>query len=161
MRGVAPSVRFRIGVAFACAEVAMNLAGAMGALIVGKLIGPVAAYLGFGALIALGAYMIKESRSELSAASKLDLSRGSGLALAAISVSLDSLGVGFSILYVGVPLIEALTIIGVVSIAATTLGLTIGARIGARAEQSAAFLGGLLLLLTGLTLFVLKALRGS
>ncbi len=139
----------------------MNLAGAMGALIVGKLIGPVAAYLGFGALIALGAYMIKESRSELSAASKLDLSRGSGLALAAISVSLDSLGVGFSILYVGVPLIEALTIIGVVSIAATTLGLTIGARIGARAEQSAAFLGGLLLLLTGLTLFVLKALRGS
>lgn len=152
---------FRIGAAFACAEVVMNLAGAMGALLLGRLIGPVAAYLGFGALIALGAYMMKESRSELSAASKLDLSRGSGLAVAAISVSLDSLGVGFSILFIGVPLIEALTIIGVASIAATMLGLTIGARIGARAEQSAALLGGLLLFLTGLTLFVLKALRGS
>jgi manganese efflux pump family protein len=152
---------FRIGAAFACAEVVMNLAGAMGALLLGRLIGPVAAYVGFGALIALGAYMMKESRSELSAASKLDLSRGSGLALAAISVSLDSLGVGFSILFIGVPLIEALTIIGVVSIAATMLGLTIGARIGARAEQSAALLGGLLLFLTGLTLFVLKALHGS
>jgi len=107
----------------------------------------------------LGIYMMRESRRELSEGAKLDLSQGFGLLLAALSISLDSLGIGFSILYIGVPLVESLTIIAVVSVCATTLGLALGQRIGSRVEGNAAFLGGLLLLLTGVVFTVLKALN--
>jgi putative Mn2+ efflux pump MntP len=137
----------------------MNVVGAGLGLAVGKLIGAAAGYIGFAALIGLGIYMMKESRSELSEGAGLDLSRGFGLLLASLSISLDSLGIGFSILYIGVPLVESLVVIGIVSVSATTLGLALGERIGARAEGNAAFLGGALLLLTGLVFAVLKALN--
>jgi manganese efflux pump family protein len=156
---VSGGVKIRIGIAFACAEIAMNLLGAALGVAAGKTIGTVAGYIGFGALIVLGAYSMKASGGELSGSSTLDLSRGWGLLLASLSISLDSLGVGFSILYIGTPLIESLAVIGAVSIAATTLGLAIGRYVGAYVEQRAAFIGGLLLVLTGLALIGLKALH--
>jgi putative Mn2+ efflux pump MntP len=159
VRGVPREVKVRIGIAFACAEILMNVIGAALGLAVGRLIGGVAGYLGFAALIGLGLYMMWESRSDLGETSKLDLSKGWGLALASLSISLDSLGIGFSILYIGAPLLETLVVIGVVSVCATTLGLSLGGRIGGAAEQHAAFLGGLLLLLTGVVFTVLKALN--
>jgi manganese efflux pump family protein len=159
VRGVPRATKIRIGIAFACAEIVMNLVGAGLGLAVGKLIGGVAGYIGFAALIALGIYMMRESRSELSEGATLDLSQGFGLLLAALSISLDSLGIGFSILYIGVPLVETLVVIGIVSVCSTTLGLSLGQRIGAHAEENAAFLGGLLLLLTGILFAVLKALH--
>lgn len=159
VRGVPKAVKLRIGIAFACAEIVMNLIGAGLGLVAGKLIGGVAGYIGFTALIGLGIYMMKESRDELSEGSRLDLSQGFGLLLAALSISLDSLGIGFSILYIGAPLVETLVVIGVVSVCSTTLGLSLGQSIGSRAEQNAAFIGGLLLFLTGALFATLKALN--
>jgi manganese efflux pump family protein len=135
----------------------MIVAGAGLGLAAGAAIGPVAGYFGFAALVALGAYTIRASRAERSEASKFDLSHGWGLAVASLSISLDSLGIGFSILYIGAALVESLAIIGVVSIGATTLGLIVGQRVGARAERNAALLSGVLLVLTGLTFILLKA----
>ncbi|HVA33135.1 MAG TPA: manganese efflux pump [Candidatus Baltobacteraceae bacterium] len=156
IRGVPRALKIRIGIAFAFAEIAMNVVGAGLGLAAGKLLGDWAGYIGFVALILLGAYMMKESREELAESSRLDLSRGWGLALAALSISLDSLGIGFSILYIGVPLFESLAVIGIVSVCATTLGLSLGRRLGGYAEESAAFLGGLLLALTGATFIALR-----
>ncbi len=116
IRGVPPGVKWRIGIAFACAEVLMNLIGAGVGLAAGRFLGDVAGYIGFVALVALGLYMIKESRSEFSGASKLDLSKGWGLTVASLSISLDSLGIGFSILYIGVPLPISLVIIAISSV---------------------------------------------
>ena len=48
--------------------------------------------------------MIRESRTDLGESSRLDLSSGHGLLLASLAISLDSLGIGFSILYIGVPM---------------------------------------------------------
>jgi putative Mn2+ efflux pump MntP len=158
VRGVSPRQKVRIGIAFACAEVVMNILGACLGLLAGRLIGDVAGYFGFAALVGLGAYMMKESRTDLRG-EPVDLSRGPGLIVASLAISLDSLGIGFSILYVGVPMPISLIVIAAVSIAATTLGLTIGSRLGRFAERNAAFVGGLLLLLTGITFAVLKALR--
>jgi putative Mn2+ efflux pump MntP len=62
-------------------------------------------------------------------------------------------------LYIGVPLVISLAVIFLVSITATTLGLTVGRWLGKVAEQRAAFIGGLLLALTGVLFAVLKALR--
>jgi putative Mn2+ efflux pump MntP len=159
VRGVERKVMIRIGSAFALAEVSMNVIGAGIGLAAGKLLGGVAGYLGFVALMGLGIYMMKESREELSEASRLDLSRGWGLFLASLSISLDSLGIGFSILYIGAPMPLSLAVIAIVSVCATILGLALGKRLGRFAEQNAAFLGGLLLLLTGIAFTVLKALN--
>ena len=48
---------------------------------------------------------------------------------------------------------------GVVSVCATAAGLALGERLGGYAERYAAFLGGVLLALTGATFILLKILR--
>ncbi len=159
VRGISPRHKLRIGIAFACAEVVMNVLGAGLGLLAGRLIGGAAGYFGFAALIGLGLYMMRESRSDLSATSQLDLTRGPGLVLASLAISLDSLGIGFSILYIGVPLPISLIVIAIVSVTSTTLGLTVGRWLGGYAERNAAFIGGLLLVLTGVGFAVLKALH--
>ena len=159
VRGIPRGLKLRIGIAFACAEVGMNILGAALGLAAGQLIGDYAGYLGFAALFGLGIYMIRESRSELGGAQRLDLSSGRGLALASLAISLDSLGIGFSILYIGVPMPVSLIVIACASVASTTLGLTLGRWLGGFAERYAALLGGLLLALTGLVFATLKALH--
>jgi putative Mn2+ efflux pump MntP len=159
VRGVRGYQKLRIGLAFACAEVTMNVIGAGLGLFAGKLIGDFAGYIGFAALFGLGVYMIRESRTELSESSRLDLSRGNGLVLASLAISLDSLGIGFSILYIGVPMPVSLVIIAITNVASTTLGLTLGRWLGGHAERYAAFFGGLLLALTGVLFAALKALH--
>lgn len=159
VRGVRGHHKLRIGVAFACAEVSMNTIGAGLGLLAGRLIGDYAGYIGFAALIGLGVYMVRESRTGLSESSRLDLSRGQGLLLASLAISLDSLGIGFSILYIGVPMPISLVIIAITSVASTTLGLTLGRWLGRHAERYAALFGGALLALTGVLFAVLKALH--
>ncbi len=159
IRGVSGPQRIRIGLAFAGAEVGMNVIGAGLGLLAGRLIGGVAGYFGFAALFGIGLYMVRESRADLRDAKRLDLSSGHGLFVASLAISVDSLGIGFSILYVGVPMPVSLIIIALVSIASTTLGLTIGRWLGAHAERYAALIGGLMLAFTGVLFAALKALR--
>jgi manganese efflux pump family protein len=159
VRGVKPALKIRIGISFACAEIVMNVIGAALGAVVGQLIGDVAGYLGFIALVLVGLYMIYEAKRDLGDRPRMDLSRGWGLIVASLSISLDSLGIGFSILYIGVPLVLSLVVIGAVSVAATTLGLTLGKRLGTRIEDNAELLGGVLLALTGAVFIVLKALH--
>ncbi|MDQ2872518.1 MAG: manganese efflux pump MntP family protein [Candidatus Eremiobacteraeota bacterium] len=157
IRGVSSAVKIRIGIAFALAEIVMNVLGAGLGALVGRLLGDVAGYIGFGALIGLGAYMIYESLRDLEDKAPLDMSAGWGLFIASLSISLDSLGIGFSILYIGVPVVLSLTIIGVVSIAATTLGLTLGRLLGKRAEEGSELWAGIVLAATGIAFIAFKA----
>jgi putative Mn2+ efflux pump MntP len=155
MRGTPGNVKLRIGIAFTTAEVTMTCIGVVLGNIAGRLLGDVAGYLGFAALIAVGIYMIVESVRE-SAAGGFDLSRGWGLLLGALSISLDSLGIGFSINYIGVPLVVSLICIAAAAATSTTLGLTIGKALGAKAEASAGMWAGIILIATGLTFAGLK-----
>ncbi len=159
VRGVRRHHKVRIGIAFACAEVTMNVVGAGLGLLAGRIVGDFAGYIGFAALFGLGIYMARESRAQVRESSRFDLSRGHGLVVASLAISLDSLGIGFSILYIGVPMPISLVIIAIVSVAFTTLGLGLGRWLGRRAERYAAFLGGVLLALTGVLFAALKALH--
>jgi putative Mn2+ efflux pump MntP len=105
--------------------------------------------------------MIYEARRGTEPGGSFDLSRGWGLLLGALSISLDSLGIGFSILYIGVPLGVSLVCIAVASVLSTTLGLALGRRIGAIGEETAALWSGILLVLTGLTFSALKLLHAG
>lgn len=159
VRGVSRRQKVRIGLTFASAETTMIVIGAGLGLAAGRIAGDYAGYVGFAGLVALGIFMMRESRAEMSEASRLDLSSGPGLLLAAVALSLDSLGVGFSVLYIGVPLPVSLIVIAIASVASTTTGLALGKALGGYAERNAAFFGGLLLSLTGVLFAVLKALR--
>jgi putative Mn2+ efflux pump MntP len=126
----------------------MNLIGAGIGHVIGNLIGGIAAYLGFAALLGLGIYMVIESIKEESG--ELDLSTGWGLFIAAASISLDSLGIGFTLPYLGVSLVEALGVIFIVSIASTWTGLALGRAIGTRVGGAAGLIAGIILGLTGI-----------
>lgn len=151
------AVKVRIGASFASAEVIMNLAGVGLGSIAGQLLGSVAGYIGFAALVGVGAYMIFEAIREAEQKEPLDMSKGWGLFIASLSISLDSLGIGFSILYIGVPLWLALGIIFVVSICATFVGLTLGRALGRRVEEGAELFSGIILMLTGIAFILAKA----
>ena len=156
MRGTDRALKIRIGAAFATAEVSMTVVGAVLGRLAGSLLGSGAAYLGFTALVGVGAYMIYEARAQSEPGRKFDLSRGWGLLLGALSISLDSLGIGFSILFIGVPLGLSLACIAVASVVSTTLGLALGRRIGAIGEETAALWSGIVLVLTGLAFGALR-----
>jgi manganese efflux pump family protein len=156
MKGADRLVKLRIGVAFAAAEVSMTIVGVLLGKAAGRLLGDAAGYIGFAALVGVGAYMIYEALHGTEEGGGFDLSRGWGLMLGAISISLDSLGIGFSILYIGVPLGVSLVFIGVASLLSTTLGLALGKRLGIVAEETAALWAGIVLVLTGLAFAALK-----
>jgi putative Mn2+ efflux pump MntP len=157
VRGHRTAEKIRIGVAFGSAEVVMNLIGAGLGRGIGRLIGDGAAYLGFLALVGVGTYMIVESLREESG--ELDLSTGWGLFVAALSISLDSLGVGFTLPYLGVNIVFALGAVFVVSIIATTVGLALGRLIGNRVGGATGLIAGILLALTGVV-FAIARWRG-
>lgn len=159
VRGIPRAVKLRIGIAFASAEVLMNIIGALLGAVAGKVLGEFAGYLGFIALCGLGSYMIYESVRDVEDRIPLDMSTGWGLFIASLSISLDSLGIGFSILYIGVPIGISLAVIGLVSIAATAAGLALGQRLGVRMEENAELFGGIILALTGIVFIALKALH--
>ncbi len=161
VRGVSTRAKWRIGAAFACAEISMNCIGAGLGLVAGRLLGDAAGYLGFVALVGVGTYMIVEARRDLDDRKPMDMAGGWGLFVAALAISLDSLGIGFSILYIGVPLVISLVTIGIVSILSTSLGLTLGRTLGTRVEDRAEMLGGILLTLTGALFIALKALHAG
>ena len=155
MRGTAGGVKLRIGIAFTLAEVTMTLVGVGIGQVAGRFLGDVAGYLGFAALVGVGIYMMYEAVRE-SEEGGIDLSRGWGLVIGSLSISLDSLGIGFSILYIGVPLQISVICIACTSVLSTTLGLTVGAMLGARAEAAASLWAGIILTLTGLAFAGLK-----
>ena len=161
VRGASTRAKIRIGAMFAGAEIVMNLIGVGLGFAAGRLIGDAAGYVGFLALIGVGIYMLIEALRADADRKPLDMSTGWGLVIASLAISLDSLGIGFSILYIGVPLVVSMVVIGVVSIASTTLGLSLGRALGSRIEDRAEMLGGVLLVLTGALFIALKALHAG
>jgi putative Mn2+ efflux pump MntP len=155
MRGVERAAKIRIGVAFATSEVAMTLCGVLLGVAAGKVFGDIAGYFGFAALSLVGSYMVYETLREESA-NGFDFSSGWGLFFGALSISLDSLGVGFSIRFIGVPLAISVLCIAGASILATTLGLSLGKVLGTRMEETASLWAGIILIATGIVFAALK-----
>jgi len=139
----------------------MNCIGLALGDLTGRLIGDAAGYVGFSALIAVGAYMILEARSNLGERGPAQVQSGWTLLVTSLAISLDSLGIGFSIRFVGVPIGTSLAVIGVVSVTATLLGFRLGRILGTRVEDAAEMLAGVLLALTGVAFVALKVLHAG
>jgi manganese efflux pump family protein len=135
----------RVGIAFASSEIIMQVVGfGLGAGL-GRMIGEVAAYTGFALLALVGVFMIRSSIHE-DVEEKFDATRGAGLLLTSLSISLDSLGVGFALPGVSIPLIPLLITISISTTIFTFVGLEFGARLGERYEKGAERAAGVILI---------------
>lgn len=103
-------------------------------------------------LVFLGVKMIRESRRE---EQESDALRGGALLIQGIATSIDALSVGFTIAEYQFPfaLAESL-IIGLVTFGLCMAGITFGGRIGTRFSGKAGIIGGVILILIGIEIFV-------
>lgn len=139
------STRIRLGAAFATAEITMQVIGYELGTGAGRLFGEIAEWFGFGLLAVVGAFMIHESFDH-SSEPAFDLTRGVGLLITSLSISLDSLGVGFALPAIGIPLLPLLITISITTSIFTFVGLAFGQRIGERYEHQAQRVAGAMLI---------------
>ena len=150
------STRIRLGAAFATAEITMQVIGYELGTGAGRLFGEIAEWFGFGLLAVVGAFMIHESFDH-SSEPAFDLTRGVGLLITSLSISLDSLGVGFALPAIGIPLLPMLITVSITTSIFTFVGLAFGQRIGERYEHQAQRVAGAMLIVLAI-LFAIQHL---
>jgi manganese efflux pump family protein len=147
----------RVGLAFASAEIAMQMIGyglGMGA---NRIFGEVAVYVGFALLACIGVTMFGNSFRH-SAEAKFDATHGVGLIIASLSISLDSLGIGIALPALGIPLLPLLVTVSITTTVFTSIGLSFGARLGERYERNAERAAGVILVVLAV-LFAIEHTR--
>lgn len=151
-------VRLRLGFAFAAAEILMQLTGLLLGTGFGRLVGDIATWTGLLVLAGIGVWILREGFSDEQ--HDFNISSYTGLLLASMSISLDSLGVGFALPALKLPLIPLLSTVAVSTVCFTITGLSFGALLGRVFEKNAERAAGLVLI--GLALaFAYEHLRGA
>jgi putative Mn2+ efflux pump MntP len=140
--------RLRLGLAFASAEVIMQVVGYGLGTGVGRIVGTVTDYLGFVVLAGVGFFIIRESYA--TSETQFNVDSGWGLVAASASISLDSLGIGVSLPGVPLPLGPLLATVAVSTVVFTALGLTFGSRLGERYKRIAGRSAGIVLVVLAL-----------
>ena len=107
-------------------------------------------YLAFVLLGYVGGKMLWEAWAKKDAENRDDPTRGLRLLTLSLATSIDALAVGMSMALLGVSIWLPSVIIGIVTAALTTVGITFGGRIGSRWGRWADVAGGLVLILLGL-----------
>jgi putative Mn2+ efflux pump MntP len=154
LRGVGAREALLVPLLFTFFQTLFPLVGVLAGTFVGERIGKVAAFLGFGLLIALGVFTVVEARARRPRRANLSF------LFAALAVSLDSLAIGFSLSFLGVPIGLSVGMLGFSALVMTSLGLFFGDRIGRRVGAFAEVLAGLVLAATGAGLLVERLLHG-
>lgn len=137
-------VTLKLGLAFAVAEITMQVVGYQLGEGAGKLLGAIGAYVGFALLALVGVFMIRSSLRNAHEA-KFQATRGAGLLMTSLSISLDSLGVGVALPAAAIPLLPVLIIVSISTTVFTFFGLAFGARLGERYESVAERAAGIIL----------------
>lgn len=138
--------RLRISLTATAFEAAMPVVGLLAGRGLGAAIGGIADWVAAGALVLLGAWMLRGGEAERTVG-------GAGLLAFGLSVSLDELAIGFTIGLLRLPLAAAVAVIAAQAFVAAQLGLRLGARLRETGRERAERLAGLALL--GLAAFVL------
>jgi putative Mn2+ efflux pump MntP len=142
--GVPWRARWRVGASFAGAEILMQIVGALIGTEFGRVAGEIAAHAGFVILALIGLWIFRESSGHDKALAAKATS-GWGLVMASASISLDSLGVGFSLPALRVPLLPLIGTVAVTTVLFTLAGLRFGELLGARFRKNAERAAGIVL----------------
>jgi putative Mn2+ efflux pump MntP len=122
-----------------------------------QVIGRFAPFIGFGALAVVGIYMLIESYKE-SGGFKVD--SHVGLLTTSLSISLDSLGVGFAIPAVPLPFPPLIGTVACTTVLFTFAGLAFGSRLGEWIEKGAERIAGVVLVILAVVFATEHVLSG-
>lgn len=151
--------RLRLGLAFSLAEILMQVVGLTLGRGFGALVGTVATWIGLIVLAGIGAWILREGFSA-GDERQFDVKTLGGLLLASLSISLDSLGVGFALPALHLPLIPLFSTVAVSTVIFTLVGLAFGAALGHAFEKNAEKAAGVVLIALA-ALFAFQKLHGG
>lgn len=139
------------GAWFGCFQALMPLLGYLLGSTFSHLVSEIDHWIACGLLAIIGGNMIREAldRDEKEQPADPSLSPRS-MILPAIATSIDALAVGVTFAFLEVPVLLAVSIIGLVTFAASALGVKLGSLFGAKYKAGAELTGGAVLLLIGL-----------
>ncbi|OWZ83666.1 manganese efflux pump MntP family protein [Natranaerobius trueperi] len=106
--------------------------------------------LGGALLLFIGYRMIREHFNTEEEESTMDFTKGTGLLIFAVSVSIDALTAGFTLGLAGAASIVTAIIFGVVALVMTGLGLFLGQHLQGILKGKGELIGGSLIILIGL-----------
>jgi len=148
-----------LGATFAFFEIFMQVLGYVLGTFFGRVIGDVAAWIGLAVLAGIGAWILYESFQKGSDR-EFDVEKPVGLLLASLSISLDSLGVGFALPSLHLPIFALFVTVACTTIAFTLAGLAFGAKLGELYEEIAERGAGTVLILLAIAFAIEKIHRG-
>jgi manganese efflux pump family protein len=155
--GVSGRTRLRVGVIFGLFETGMPILGLLlGHSLAGPL-GDAAHWIGAALLIATGIYALIQAvrgrrAGETGHQAAVASQRTGRLLVTGIALSIDNLAVGFALGAYHVSLVLATAVIGAVSVALSLIGLELGSRLGAKAGERGALIGGMVLIGVGVAI---------
>ncbi len=151
--------RARLGVAFSSAEILMQILGLTLGTGLGRLVGTIATWIGLVVLAGIGAWILREGFSH-EADREFNVNTLGGLLLASLSISLDSLGVGFALPALHLPIVPLLCTVAVSTVCFTLAGLAFGAMLGHVFEKNAEKAAGIVLIALA-AIFAAQQLHGG
>lgn len=151
--------RIRLGIAFSTAEILMQIIGLSLGAGLGRIVGTVATWIGLIVLAGIGAWIVREGFTGEDK-HDFDVKTMGGLLLASLAISLDSLGVGFALPALRLPLLQLFSTVAISTVIFTLAGLAFGARLGHRFEKNAEKAAGIVLILLAILFAVEKAHGG-
>ncbi len=130
-------------------HIVLPIFGLYAGSLLGDYLGKVASYIGAAVLVLLGLHIIYTGfkGEEL----EIELSRF-GFFILPLSVSLDSLTVGFGLGTLGVEIFEIAVFFGAVAFLISILGITLGDKLGPLIKR-AGLVGGFILVILGIRMF--------
>ncbi len=160
IKGLPWRARLRMGAAFSTAEIAMQLIGLGVGTGLGHLLGAIAGWFGLVVLAGIGVLVLRESFSHEGEVEKFNVNTASGLFFASIAISLDSLGLGFALPTMRLPLVPLFSAVIFTTVLFTMTGLAFGAKLGRLFEKNAERASGAALILLALA-FALQKIYGG
>ena len=111
-------------------------------------------WIAFALLGYVGFNLIRASLSKDGEAFKQDPSTGKVLVMLSFATSIDAFAVGLSIVFLNVPVLLSVVMIGLVALFLSAIGLFAGIRLGEKFGKRMEFIGGLILIGIGIRVVV-------
>jgi len=145
---------FRIAFLFGLFQALMPLIGALAGLTIKEYIADYDHWIAFGLLAGVGGKMIYESFKIEPEKTDAQPANGVVLLILSIATSIDALAVGITLPLLNVPLIIAISIIGLITFILSYLGVYIGQKFGHFFESRIEIVGGVVLIAIGVKILL-------
>ncbi|MBQ8382946.1 MAG: manganese efflux pump [Clostridia bacterium] len=153
LRKVTPKHMLTVGLWFGGFQALMPLIGYLLASLFADFIRSVDHWIAFALLSIIGINMIREALSHDDEDADPSLSFKTMLVMA-IATSIDAMAVGISFAFLDVSIVPAVSLIGVITLALSAVGVKLGAAFGCRFKSKAELAGGVILIALGLKILI-------